>query len=89
MSPTRSLLILTSLLLAVAGLERVPAFRFRPSRLLRPYAATDGAWYLVATSANLISTFVFRPQMAKLSLPVIAERNVPALGPGVWPVGVT
>ena len=41
--------------------------------LLRPFIATDGAWYLVATTASLISTFVFRPQLSKLAMPGVAE----------------
>jgi sterol desaturase/sphingolipid hydroxylase (fatty acid hydroxylase superfamily) len=72
-SPGLSFLVLTSLFLTVATLERVPAFRFRPARLLRPFVATDAAWYLVATTANLISTFVFRPQLSKLAIPRVAD----------------
>jgi len=76
MSPGLSFLVLTSLFLTVAALERVPAFQFRPSRLFRPFVATDAAWYLVATTANLISTFVFRPQLTKLAIPVVADSIV-------------
>jgi sterol desaturase/sphingolipid hydroxylase (fatty acid hydroxylase superfamily) len=72
MSPGLSFLVLTSLFLTVAALERVPAFQFRPARLLRPFLATDAAWYLVATTANLISSFVFRPQLSKLAIRGVA-----------------
>lgn len=73
MSPRTSLLVLTSLFLTVAALERVPRLRFAPYRLLRPYLATDAAWYAVATSAALLSSVVFRPQMEKLVLATPAE----------------
>jgi sterol desaturase/sphingolipid hydroxylase (fatty acid hydroxylase superfamily) len=73
MSPGVSFLVLTSLFVTVAALERVPAVQFRPSGLVRPFMATDGAWYLVATAANVISTFVFRPQLSKLALPPLAD----------------
>ena len=76
MSPGLSFLVLTSLFLTVAALERVPAFQFRPSRLFRPFVATDAAWYLVATTANLVSTFVFRPQLTKLAIPGVADSIV-------------
>jgi sterol desaturase/sphingolipid hydroxylase (fatty acid hydroxylase superfamily) len=72
MSPGPAFLVLTSLLLTIAVLERVPAFQFRPGRLLRPFVATDAAWYLVATTASLISTFVLRPQLSKLAIPGVA-----------------
>jgi sterol desaturase/sphingolipid hydroxylase (fatty acid hydroxylase superfamily) len=76
MSPGSSFLVLTSLFLTVASLERVPAFQFRSARLLRPFAATDAAWYVVATTANLISTFVLRPQLSKLAIPGVANSIV-------------
>jgi sterol desaturase/sphingolipid hydroxylase (fatty acid hydroxylase superfamily) len=66
MSPGTSLLVLTALFLTVAALERVPRLRFAPYRLLRPYLATDAAWYGVATTAALLSSVVFRPQLQKL-----------------------
>jgi sterol desaturase/sphingolipid hydroxylase (fatty acid hydroxylase superfamily) len=73
MSPVASFLVLSSLFVAVFALERVPVFQFRPSGFVRPFMATDGAWYLVATTANLISTFVFRPQLSKLAVPRVAD----------------
>lgn len=73
MSAGVSFLVLSSLFLATAALERVPAFQFRPLRGLRPFMATDAAWYLVATAANLISTFVFRPQLSQLAIPGVAD----------------
>lgn len=68
MSPVVSFLVLSGVVLTVAALERVPAFQFRPAGLRRPFLATDGAWYLVATLANVVSTFVFRPQLSKLAV---------------------
>jgi sterol desaturase/sphingolipid hydroxylase (fatty acid hydroxylase superfamily) len=73
MSPGLSLLVLAGLFLSVAALERIPSWQFAPARFLRPYLATDVAWYLVATGASIISTFVFRPQLEKLALPGVAE----------------
>jgi sterol desaturase/sphingolipid hydroxylase (fatty acid hydroxylase superfamily) len=73
MSPALSFLVLSSLCLAVLALERVPALQFRPSRAVRPFMATDGAWYVVATIANLISTFVFRPQLSRLAIPGVND----------------
>lgn len=73
MNPAVSFLVLSCLVVAVVALERVPAFQFRPARLVRPFLAADGAWYLVATLANLISTFVFRPQLSKLAVPGVAD----------------
>jgi sterol desaturase/sphingolipid hydroxylase (fatty acid hydroxylase superfamily) len=73
MNPIQSFVLLTSLFAHVAALERVPAFQFRPAGLVRPFMATDGAWYLVATGANLVSTFVLRPQLAKLAIPGVAH----------------
>jgi sterol desaturase/sphingolipid hydroxylase (fatty acid hydroxylase superfamily) len=61
-------LVLSGLVVAIAALERVPALQFRPSRLVRPFLATDAAWYLVAALANVVSTFVFQPQLSKLSV---------------------
>jgi sterol desaturase/sphingolipid hydroxylase (fatty acid hydroxylase superfamily) len=72
-SPTLSFLTLSSVFLLVAALERLPALRFAPSRFLRRFLATDGAWYLVATSASLVSTVVFRPQLSKLAIPGVAD----------------
>ena len=73
MSPGVSFLLLSGMFIAVAALERVPAFQFRSARLFRPFLATDAAWYLVATTASLISMFVFRPQLSKLALPHLAN----------------
>lgn len=43
MSPGLSLLVVATLFLTVAGLERLPALQFAPTRLLRRYLATDAA----------------------------------------------
>lgn len=64
--------MLSCLVVAILALERVPSFQFRPSRLVRPFLATDGAWYLVATFANVVSTFVFLPQLSKLAVVDVA-----------------
>lgn len=81
MRPATSLLLLTALFLFVAVLERVPRLRFAPYGLLRPYLATDAAWYLVATTAALLSSVVFRPQLEKLTL------DAPAAALGALPWG--
>jgi len=73
MSALVSFMVLSSLLAGVSALERVPALRFAPRRLLRPFLATDGAWYLVGTGANLVSAFVLRPVLSQLALPGVAE----------------
>ena len=73
MSPGLSLLVISTLFLTVAAFERIPSWRFAPARLVRPYLATDVAWYLVATAASIISTFAFRPQLERLALPVVAD----------------
>jgi sterol desaturase/sphingolipid hydroxylase (fatty acid hydroxylase superfamily) len=73
MSGSMGFLLLSAAFLLVAGLERLPVLRFAPSPFLRRFLATDGAWYLVATTAALVSTVVFRPQLSKLEVPPIAD----------------
>jgi sterol desaturase/sphingolipid hydroxylase (fatty acid hydroxylase superfamily) len=68
-----SLAMLSSLVLAVAVVERLPAFRFRPLPLPRAYLGTDVAWFLLAATASAISVFVFRPQLAKLAIEPIGR----------------
>lgn len=69
-----SFLVLSGLFVAVGALERVPALQFRRTvGFRRPFMATDGAWYLVATGANVISAFVLRPQLQKLALPGVGS----------------
>ena len=80
MNPFLSLLVVTTLFAAVGVLERTPALRYAPLAARRPYLATDSAWHLVAAAANLVSTFVFRPQLAKLNLSAIP--NLEALPVG-------
>lgn len=77
-----SVLILASAFLLVAGAERIPALRFREGPLLRPYLATDVAWYGVAMTAAAISAVVFRPQLERLQIAPIAARfsELPWLG---------
>lgn len=72
MNPGVSAGVVASLFLAVAALERVPRLRFAPSRFLRGHLGTDAAWYLIATTANVIAAFVFLPMLSKLALPGIA-----------------
>lgn len=69
----QSFLVLSGVFLFVAGLERIPRLRFAPSRFLRRFLATDAVWYLVATTAALISTVVFRPQLSRLAIPTVAD----------------
>src|SRR5437899_1368347 len=42
-------------------------------RSLRHSLATDAAWYLIATTANVIAAFVFLPELSRLSIPGLAE----------------
>ncbi len=82
MSPGLSLALVAGLFLIVAALERVPRFQFAPSPFLRRYLATDAAWYLVATGANVIAAFVFLPQLSRLAIPGVADvvRGLPWFG---------
>lgn len=64
-----SLGVLTSMFLAVAALERVPALQHTPSRFHRPWFETDLLWYLVAALAAGLSTFILRPILVRLALP--------------------
>lgn len=68
-----SIAALSTFYVLVAILERVPALRFRVLRSPRPYLSTDLAWYGVAVGATAISVFLFRPQLAKLAVPVVAN----------------
>lgn len=81
MSFLPAVLFLSGAFLTIAVLERIPELRFAPSRFLRPYLLTDGAWYLVATGASAVSVFVFRPQLARLALPGAATRAASLPGP--------
>jgi sterol desaturase/sphingolipid hydroxylase (fatty acid hydroxylase superfamily) len=67
-----SMVILAAVFMFVALLERVPALQHCPGPLLRPWFATDVAWYFVATVAAGVSTFVFRPLLVRLSLPGVS-----------------
>ena len=73
MSPIPSFLVVSTLFLMVFALERIPALQFRPSGVVRRHMLTDGAWYVVATGANVISTFVFQPLLSMLAIPGVAE----------------
>jgi sterol desaturase/sphingolipid hydroxylase (fatty acid hydroxylase superfamily) len=79
MSPVLSAATVAALSVTVAGLERVPALRFSPSRFLRRHLATDAAWYAIATTANVIAAFVFLPTLAHLAVPGVADivRSLP------------
>jgi sterol desaturase/sphingolipid hydroxylase (fatty acid hydroxylase superfamily) len=68
-----SAVTLSALYLTVAGLERMPALRFRKLTSPRPYLRTDAAWYGVAIAATAISVFLFRPQLAKLAIAPLAD----------------
>jgi sterol desaturase/sphingolipid hydroxylase (fatty acid hydroxylase superfamily) len=73
MSALPSFIVLSSLLGLLSGLERVPALRFAARGRVRPFLVTDGGWYLVATGAGVVSTFVFRPTLSRLALPGVAD----------------
>lgn len=73
MAPVTSLMAVSAVLVMVSVLERVPGLQFAPRGLARPFLATDGAWYLVATGANLITTFVFQPVLSRLAVPGVSE----------------
>jgi sterol desaturase/sphingolipid hydroxylase (fatty acid hydroxylase superfamily) len=74
-----SVAALSVVYLVVAGLERVPAMRFRLLPSSRPYFGTDLTWYGVAIGATAISVFVLRPQLSKLEIGQIshAVRGLP------------
>jgi sterol desaturase/sphingolipid hydroxylase (fatty acid hydroxylase superfamily) len=76
MSPGLAALVVATMFLTVAGLERIPALQLAPLRLLRRYLATDAAWYLVATAANIIAAFVLLPQLSRLAIPAVAHQVV-------------
>ncbi len=82
MSPSLSLALVAGMFLTVAALERIPALQFTPSPFLRRYLATDAAWYLVATAANVIAAFVFLPQLSRLAIPGVTDavRALPWFG---------
>jgi len=67
-----SVAILTAIFGLVALLELVPAIQHSPGPFRRPWFATDVAWYLVATVAAGVSTFVFRPLLVHLVVPGVA-----------------
>jgi len=71
-TPLVAFAFLSMALVVVSALERVPALQFAPRQLVRPFLATDGAWYLVGTGANLAATFVLRPVLTRLALPGLA-----------------
>jgi sterol desaturase/sphingolipid hydroxylase (fatty acid hydroxylase superfamily) len=73
MSPGLSLFLLSTLFLVVGALERIPTWQFAPARFVRPYLATDVAWYLVATAASIVSTFALHPLLEKLAIPGLAD----------------
>lgn len=73
MTPVASFAVLSLALVLVSALERVPAMQFAPRRMVRPFLATDGAWFLVGTGASLVATFVLRPVLDRLALPGLAS----------------
>jgi sterol desaturase/sphingolipid hydroxylase (fatty acid hydroxylase superfamily) len=64
-----SFVTLVVLFVTVAALERIPRLQFAPSSFRRPYLTTDVAWYLVASGAAIVTTFLFGPLLSKLALP--------------------
>jgi sterol desaturase/sphingolipid hydroxylase (fatty acid hydroxylase superfamily) len=76
-----SVAALSLVYVVVAGLERMPALRFRVLPSPRPYFATDLAWYALAIGATAISVFGLRPQLTRLEIPPVREvvANLPLL----------
>ena len=72
MSFLASISVLTIIFVLVAALERIPALQHSAGPLRRPWFATDLTWYLVATIAAGVSTFVFRPLLTHLAIPGVA-----------------
>ena len=71
-SPLVSAAVVASLFVTVAALERVPSLRFAPYRFLRRHLATDAAWYVIATTANVIAAIVVLPRLSTLAVPGVA-----------------
>jgi lathosterol oxidase len=88
MSPALSVATVAGLFLAVASLERVPALRFAPAPFLRRHLGTDAAWYLIATTANVIGAFVLLPALSRLALPGVAGAVVRLPWPGRFALAV-
>jgi sterol desaturase/sphingolipid hydroxylase (fatty acid hydroxylase superfamily) len=70
-------MLLTSVVLitayvAVWAAERVPALRFRREAWFRRYATTDLAWFVVALSAAAFTARVFRPELQRVRLGLVA-----------------
>lgn len=65
--------ILTITFVTVATLERVPGLQYVRRSFLRPWFATDMAWYLVAALAAGLSTFLLRPVLVRLALPGVSD----------------
>lgn len=83
---TAALILASYALLAV--LERVPGLRFKASRLLRPFFATDVGWYVAAVAVTLL----FSPLLQ--SIPSLrASAGLPGLESADFPllllVGIT
>ena len=68
-----SVLVLTSVYVAVGILERRPAVRFRLLPSPRPYLATDTAWYGLAVVATAVSVFAFQPLLSHLAIGPLAD----------------
>jgi sterol desaturase/sphingolipid hydroxylase (fatty acid hydroxylase superfamily) len=64
---------LTAVFAGVSVLERIPALRYRPQPLLRPWFATDVTWYLVSAFVAGFFAFVFRPVLAQLAVPGVSS----------------
>jgi len=79
MNPLASAGLVAVLFLTVAAMERIPRLRFAPYRFLRRHLATDAAWYVIATTANVVAAFVLLPMLSKLALPAVAAtvRHLP------------
>lgn len=64
--------VLTAVFTGISILERIPALRYRPQPLRRPWFSTDVTWYLVSALVAGVFAFVFRPILIQLALPGVS-----------------
>jgi len=63
------LAVLTAVFVAISVLERIPALRYRPQPLRRPWFSTDVTWYLLTALVAGVFAFAFRPVLSRLAVP--------------------
>src|SRR5215210_57002 len=66
------LIVLTAIFAGISILERVPALRYRPQPVRRPWFTTDVAWYLLSALVAGMFAFVFRPVLTQLAIPGVS-----------------